>query len=137
MEKIKTLDDLVYKLSNDLYKHDIWLTAVLNQPKDIREEVSYSHDSMTATFKITMNEISWFDVYKKDSGISFRYFDKSNLYYTNDHIRDNGIGLHNRLILNDPTYDEVYKFLYTYYVCPLALNKDNYNNLNKMFKRKK
>lgn len=137
MEKIKTLDDLVYKLSNTLYKHGVWLSAIFNQPKGVKEKITYDHNNMIATFRIYMNEISWFDVYKKDSDISFRYLDKSNLYYTNDHIKDKGIGLHNRLILKKPTYDEVYNFLYTYYVCPLALEKDKYNSLNKIFKRKK
>ena len=41
-----------------------------------------------------------------------------------------------KVILEKPTYDEVYDFCYNYYICSLALNKDKYKSLNKIFRRK-
>lgn len=137
MEKIDNLATLTQLLSNDLKNYNVTIQTLLNTNKAKEPRVIFDGTD-TVTYIIPGCEVTSFKIFKENNDDKyFLYNDKQNLCYTVDNIKNKGVALHNRLILNKPTYDEVYNFLYTYYVCPLALNKNNYKCLNKIFKRKK
>ena len=134
MEKIKTIDELLEKLSK-LYKYDVWVHAHMQKKQSKHEAFGISIDHNTITFTLeSSNEIPFIDISKGRSLKSFRYFDKSNLYYSNFN------SIENRPILYKPTYDQVYEFIFYQYVCPLAIEETmrSYDNCkNNIYKRKK
>ena len=128
-EKIDSLARLTQLLSNDLFK-DINLTVSLDT--DIHEKPCVIFDgSDTVTYAIPGCPVTGFKIFKENNEEKyFLYDDKKNLCWHNN--KNNG-----RVILTAPTYNQVYDFLYSYYTCPLLLNKDSYNCLNNIYKRKK
>lgn len=134
MGKIKTIDELIEKLSK-LYKYDIWVHAYIQKKHSKHSICDVDIDHNTVTFRLeSSNEIPWIDISKGRSLKSFRYFDKNNLYYSSFNE------IKNRLILEKPTYDQVYEFIFYQYVCPLAIEEimRSYDNCkNNIFKRKK
>lgn len=137
MDKITNLAKLTQLLSNNLKDYNIILQTLLNTNKAKEPRVIFDGTD-TVTYIIPGCDITQFKIFKQNNNDQyFLYTDKKNLCYTNDCIRDKGVALHNRIILKNPTYDEVYNFLYTYYVYPIALNKDEYKNINKIFKRRR
>jgi len=137
MEKIDSLARLTQLLSNNLKDYNIILQTLLNTNKAKEPSVIFDGTD-TVTYIIPGCDIIQFKIFKQNNNEQyFLYTDKGNLCYTNDYIKDKGVALHNRIILEKPTYDEVYDFCYTYYVHPLTLNKDKYKSINKIFKRKR
>lgn len=64
------------------------------------------------------------------------YENNRNLFYVTTSLKGhNGCG-GIRIILEKPTYNEVYDFCYNYYINPLLLNKEKYKSLNKIFRRR-
>ena len=136
-EKIDSLARLTQLLSNDLKKYDIVIQTLLNTNNAEEPRIAFNGGD-TVTYMIPGCEVITIKIFKENNDNEyFLYNDKQNLCYNKDNIKDKGIALHNRLILDKPTYNEVYNFLYSYYICPLSLNKDSYNCLNKIYKRKK
>lgn len=125
---MKNIEQLVQKLQK-LSKYNIWINATFHKPSIITQidEKNYEYESITYSF-ININQISNFIIYRKSDKYSFVYFDKKNLYYNNQ--------INVRKILDYPNYDEVYCFLYNYYIYPLNINKDKYISLNEIFRRK-
>lgn len=140
MKKIESIEELAETLSNNLIKKNIKDTIVLQTIIDTTKSKEPSvvfNGEDTVTYVIPGCSITEFKLFKETNEKQyFLYTDKQNLCYTNDNIKDKGIALHNRIILKKPTYDEVYDFLYKYYICPLTLNKEKYKSLNKIFRRR-
>lgn len=125
--RIKNIEELVEKLQK-LYKYDVWMHITFHKPSEITTiiEKDLKYETVTYSF-VNMTQISNFTIYKKGSANAFIYYDRRNLYYDNKKKM--------REIFNSPSYDEVYDFLYKYYICPLTLKKEQYISLNKTFKR--
>lgn len=140
MNKIESIEELAETLSNNLIKKNIKDTIILQTKIDTTKSKEPSvvfNGEDTVTYVIPGCSIIEFKLFEGNNNKQyFIYTDKKNLCYTNDQIEDKGIGLHNRIILKKPTYDEVYDFLYKYYICPLTLKKEQYKSLNKIFWRK-
>lgn len=64
------------------------------------------------------------------------YENNRNLFYVITSLKGHDSKDAVRVILKQPTYDEVYDFCYNYYVHPLLLNKEKYKSLNKIFRRR-
>lgn len=127
--EIKNIEELVQKLQK-LYKYDVWMHITFHKPSEITTIIEQDLKYETVTYSlVNMTQISNFTIYRKGNANAFIYYDRWNLYYDNQKRK--------KIIFNYPTYDEVYDFLYKYYICPLTLKKEQYLSLNKIFKRKK
>lgn len=137
MKKIESIEELAETLSNNLIKKyikdTIILQTVLDTTKSKEPGIIFNGED-TVTYIIPGCSITKFKLFEGNNNKQyFIYTDKKNLCYSND---DKSIAIHNRIILKNPTYDEVYDFLYKYYTCPLTLKKEQYISLNKIFRRR-
>lgn len=132
-EKIDSLVRLTQLISDNLLKGNN-LTVSLDT--DIHEKPCVIFDgSDTVTYSIPGCPVTGFKVFKENNGEKyFLYDDKKDLCWHNSSKNDE------RVILTAPTYDQVYEFLYNYYICPLNMlsAKPSYLEIiNNIYKRKK
>jgi len=125
---MKSIEQLVKKLQK-LSKHNIWINATFHEPSVITTINEKDNEYQSITYSLVdINQLSNFSIYRKSDKYSFIYYDRRNLWYDNHKNR--------RVILDYPSYNAVYDFLYTYYINPFNLNKDKYISLNEIFKGK-
>lgn len=128
--KIKTFEKLIKEL-NKLCKKDKTL-SVSSRIYDYEDEDSYNQYYDWKASKlvyIVKKKPNYFGITKENTKGTFWYYDG----YFLEYINDKGKNIH---ILDWADYNEVYNFLYNYYFCSLNINKDKYEHLNNIFRRK-